>query len=60
MLQVTNDDKLAFASDAEQKLIRSVETARLPDGLFSYQKSQLGYILEGLIVENIVIFYGHL
>jgi hypothetical protein len=29
----------------------------LPDGLFSNQKSQFGYILEGL---EIGIFYGHL
>jgi hypothetical protein len=32
----------------------------LPDGLFSYQKSQFGYILEGLGVENVDIFYDHL
>jgi hypothetical protein len=24
----------------------------LPDGIFSYQKSQFGYILKGLAVEN--------
>jgi hypothetical protein len=30
----------------------------LPDGLFSNQKSQFGYILEGLGMEN-VVFYGH-
>jgi cyanate permease len=29
----------------------------LPDGLFSYQKSQFGYILEGLGKENVGIFY---
>jgi hypothetical protein len=28
----------------------------LPDGLFSNQKSQLGYILEGLGIENVGIF----
>jgi hypothetical protein len=27
--------------------------AGLPDGIFSYQKSQFGYILEGLGMENI-------
>jgi hypothetical protein len=32
----------------------------LPDGLFSNQKSQCGYILEGLGMENDVIFYDHL
>jgi hypothetical protein len=32
----------------------------LPDGLFSNQKSQCGYILEGLGMENVVIFYVHL
>jgi hypothetical protein len=32
----------------------------LPDGLFSDQKSQFGYILVGLGTENIVIFYENL
>jgi hypothetical protein len=32
----------------------------LPDGIFSNQKSQFGQILEGLEIENIGIFYGHL
>jgi hypothetical protein len=32
----------------------------LPDGLFSNQKTQFGYILEGLGVENVDIFCGHL
>jgi hypothetical protein len=31
-----------------------------PDGLFSNQKSQFGKILEGLRLENIYIYYGHL
>jgi hypothetical protein len=35
-------------------------TSGLPDGLFSNQKSQFGEILEGLILENTYIFYGHL
>jgi hypothetical protein len=34
--------------------------AGLPDGLFLYQKSQLGYILEGLGIDNVGIFYDHL
>jgi hypothetical protein len=29
----------------------------LPDGIFSYQKSQFGKILEGLGIENVGIFY---
>jgi hypothetical protein len=32
----------------------------LPDGLFSNQKSLFGLILEGLRLENVYIFYGHL
>jgi hypothetical protein len=32
----------------------------LPDGLFSDQKYQFGYILEGLRMENARIFHGHL
>jgi hypothetical protein len=34
--------------------------AGLPDGIFSYQKSQFGYISERLGMENVDIFYGHL
>jgi hypothetical protein len=32
----------------------------LPDGLFSNQKSQFGKIFQGLGLENVDIFYGHL
>jgi hypothetical protein len=34
--------------------------AGLPDGLFSNQKSQFGEILEGLRLEKVYIFFGHL
>jgi hypothetical protein len=34
--------------------------AGLPDGLFSNQKYQFGLILQGLRLENIDIFSGHL
>jgi hypothetical protein len=32
----------------------------LPDGIFSKQKSHFGLIFEGLAVEDVGIFYGHL
>jgi hypothetical protein len=32
----------------------------LPDGIFSDQKSKLGFILEGVEMENVGIFSGHL
>jgi hypothetical protein len=32
----------------------------LPDGLFSNQKSQFGFIFEGLAIDNLGIFYDHL
>jgi hypothetical protein len=32
----------------------------LPDGLFSNQKSKFGFILEGLVMEEVAMFYGHL
>jgi hypothetical protein len=32
----------------------------LPDGLFSNQKSKFGENLEGLAMEDVGIFYGHL
>jgi hypothetical protein len=34
--------------------------AGLPDGIFPNQKSQFGKILEGLGMEKVDIFYGHL
>jgi hypothetical protein len=34
--------------------------AGLPDGFFSDQNYQIGYILEGLGMENVVIYSGHL
>jgi hypothetical protein len=34
--------------------------AGLPDGLFSNQKSKFGLILEGLVMEEVAMFYGHL
>jgi hypothetical protein len=34
--------------------------AGLPEGLFSNQKSIFGKILEGLEMEDVGIFYGHL
>jgi uncharacterized membrane protein YiaA len=34
--------------------------AGLPDGIFLYQKSQFGYILEGLGMKSVGIFNGHL
>jgi hypothetical protein len=32
----------------------------LPDGFFSNQKFQIGYILEGRRWENVDVFYGYL
>jgi hypothetical protein len=32
----------------------------LPDGLVSDQNSQFGYILEGLAIEDVGVFYAHL
>jgi hypothetical protein len=37
-----------------------VEGPGLPDGIFSNQKSQFGSIWEGLAIEDVGIFYGHL
>jgi hypothetical protein len=43
-----------------RKNANKTSPAWLPDGLFSNQKSQFGKILEGLEVEDVGIFYGHL
>jgi hypothetical protein len=32
----------------------------LPDGLFSNQKFKFGQILEGLALEDVGLFYGHM
>jgi hypothetical protein len=46
---------------AAQSLINLVGThPGLPDGLFSNQKYQFGYILGGLAMENLGVFYDHL
>jgi hypothetical protein len=39
---------------------RYVGRTGLPDGVFSNQKSQSGQLLEGLTMENVGIFYGHM
>jgi hypothetical protein len=46
----------------DQKTILLYKETRsgLPDGLFSNQNSKFGKILEGLAVEDVGIFYGHL
>jgi hypothetical protein len=41
-------------------LIPTYIQAGLPDDIFSKQKSQFGYILEGLSIENVGILLGHL
>jgi hypothetical protein len=37
-----------------------LQNSGLPDGIFSNQKSQFGQTLEGLAMEDVGIFYGHL
>jgi hypothetical protein len=37
-----------------------VTSSGLPDGFFSDQKYQVGYIFEDLGMENVVIYSGHL
>jgi hypothetical protein len=49
-----------FVQKTDEKLSPLFSKAGLPDGLFSNQKSQFGYILEGLAMENLGIFYEHL
>jgi hypothetical protein len=60
---------LGYESIARQRTIKiSISTfpwdletrAGLPGGLSSNQKYQFGYILEGLGMENVGIFYDHL
>jgi hypothetical protein len=40
--------------------LSAAAAAGLPDGLFSNQKSKFGKNLEGLAMEHVGIFYGHL
>jgi hypothetical protein len=54
---------LNLGADLLQKIAspgKSKLRAGLPDGLFSNQKSHFGLIFEGLRLENVDIFYGHL
>jgi hypothetical protein len=44
----------------ERAAVKALFASWLPDGLLSYQKYQFGYILEGLGIENVGIFYDHL
>jgi hypothetical protein len=43
-----------------KKVFFFVSDAGMPDGLFPYQKSQFGYISEGLRLEFLDVRYGHL
>jgi hypothetical protein len=54
---------VVFCGRKKENMIDLIEVdtaAGLPDGLFANQKSQLGYILEGLRSENVDVFYGHM
>jgi hypothetical protein len=42
------------------KSVMLVFNAGLPDGLFSNQKCKFGNILEGLAMQDVGMFYGHL
>jgi hypothetical protein len=44
----------------ESTMLRTICVAGLPDGIFSYQKSQFLYILEGLGIERFGIFLAYL
>jgi hypothetical protein len=48
----------AQARSMKPKLEKNQARPGLPDGFFSDQKSQSGYILEGLRMENIVTYSG--
>jgi hypothetical protein len=52
--------KTSFCVMGSRQFILEGSGSGLPDGLFSYQKSQFGYILVDLGMENNVIYYGHL
>jgi hypothetical protein len=54
--QSGNPDSLQIVSLARRRLCVS----GLPDGLFSNQKSQFGKKFQGLRLENVDTFYGHL
>jgi hypothetical protein len=49
---------LTFYLVGEKNIFANIELVPvLPDGTFSYQNSQFGYILEGLGVLNVCIFF---
>jgi hypothetical protein len=52
--------RLSIGHGICEKKVRSKLRNGLPDGLFSDQQSQFGYILDGLAMEDHGLFYGHL
>jgi hypothetical protein len=48
-----------FAQEERDMLFEACPPG-LPDGIFSNQKYHFGLILEGLAMEDVGIFYGHL
>jgi hypothetical protein len=50
-----------FGTTAAKNIFKLfVEPFRVADGLFSNQKSKFGKMWEGLAMEDVGIFYGHL
>jgi hypothetical protein len=58
MTKLPKDQKNNFCSLLPG--VNAFTNSGLPDGLFSNQKSQFWYILEGLGMGNVGIFYDHL
>jgi hypothetical protein len=58
---VFDDSAAQFAEDVRRVAgVGDGFRTGLPDGIFAYQKSKFGCILEGLGMENVGIFYGYL
>jgi hypothetical protein len=54
------EDELVFRKEILGLESTQKNIAGLPVGIFAYQKFHFGCFLEGLGMENVGIFYGHL
>jgi hypothetical protein len=56
---VKNEKEFANICTVQMYTYPGALPSGLPDGVFAYQISQFGYIMECLVIENVGKFYGH-
>jgi hypothetical protein len=56
----TSPPRKGFSPSIQRKIFFFRLKSGLPDGMFVFKKLKLGYILEGIGMENVGMFYGNL